>query len=168
MNRLLRRREPRQTLKNAPIFVFTSSTIVLYHRKFLKPYRANSGRLRFSFTRNCSSELIQHRILVAKGEGQGPLWSRPAEPSWPRIYQLPAMGEVLRAGRADGLAACSIVDFVQAPASGARAQLRRDRSSGNPAPRSLAPCIAFCVLHFALHSGPICSANALRGHYGRR
>ena len=54
------------------------------------------------------------------------------------------MGEVLRAGRADGLAACSIVDFVQAPTSGARAQLRRDRSSGNPAPRSLrCICITF-------------------------
>jgi len=71
------------------------------------------------------------------------------------------MGEVLRAGRADGLAACSIVDFVQAPASGARAQLRRDRSSGNPAPRCLAPCIAFCIT-FRPHLYCKCIAWPLR------
>jgi hypothetical protein len=63
------------------------------------------------------------------------------------------MGEVLRAGRADGLAACSIVDFVQAPASGALAQLEWQ------------PCTALLgllVLHFALHSDPVCIAYALR------
>ena len=144
MNRLLRRPAPHQTFKNAPIFVSTPSTIVLYPRKSLKPYRANSGRLRFSFIRNCSSESIHHRLLVAKGEGQGPLWSRPAEPHPDRVST--SCLQWAKSSAPDGPTAWR---RARSWTSCRRLLLALERSCGGiarvatPAPRSL-----YCILHY--------------------